>query len=176
MSELSTLARPYAEAAFKRAKEVGAAGIWSDSLAFLSAVMQDKELAAIIDNPRVSQEKATQLMMDICEGQIHDEAVNFLKVLIENDRLKLVPQVAALYEQYRADDEGYVNVEVYSAYSLTKEEEKKYVAMLEKQLNKKVHATVSVDKSLIGGIRAKAGDKVIDGSISGQLHQLAKRL
>ncbi len=115
-------------------------------------------------------------MLDICEGQIHDEAVNFLKVLIENDRLKLLPQIAELYEQYKADDEGYVNVEVYSAYPLTKDEEKKYVAMLEKQLNKKVHATVSVDKSLVGGIRAKAGDKVIDGSISGQLQQLAKRL
>ncbi|WP_031434241.1 F0F1 ATP synthase subunit delta [Methylomarinum vadi] len=176
MSELSTLARPYAEAAFKRAKEVGAAGIWSDSLAFLSVAIQDKELAAIIDNPRVSKDQLTQLMVDICEGQIHDEAVNFLKILIENDRLKLLPQIAELYEQYKADDEGYVNVEVYSAYSLTKEEEKKYVAMLEKLLNKKVHATVTVDKSLVGGIRAKAGDKVIDGSISGQLQQLAKRL
>ena len=176
MSELSTLARPYAEAAFKRAKEVGAAGVWSDSLGFLSAVMQDKELIAVLDNPRVSQEQATQLMLDICQEHIHDEAVNFLKLLIENDRLKLVPQIAELYEQYKADDEGYVNVDLYSAYALTKAEEKQYVAMLEKQLNKKVHASVSVDKSLIGGILARAGDKVIDGSISGQLHQLAKRL
>lgn len=176
MSELSTLARPYAEAAFKRAKEVGAAGVWSDSLAFLSAVIKDKELAAVIDNPRVSKEQLTRLMLDICQGQIHDEAVNFLKILIENDRLKLVPHVAELYEQYKADDEGYVNVEIFSAYALTKEEERKYVAMLEKQLHKKVNATVAIDKTLIGGIRAKAGDKVIDGSISGQLQQLAKRL
>ena len=176
MSELSTLARPYAEAAFKRAKEVGAAGVWSDSLGFLFAVMQDKELTTVIDNPRVSKEQATQLMLDICQEHIHDEAVNFLKLLIENDRLKLVPQIAELYEQYKADDEGYVNVDLYSAYALTKAEEKQYVAMLEKQLNKKVRASVSVDKSLIGGILAKAGDKVIDGSISGQLHQLAKRL
>jgi F-type H+-transporting ATPase subunit delta len=176
MSELSTLARPYAEAAFKRAKEVGAAGVWADSLGFLSAVMQDKELTAVIDNPRVRKEHATQLMLDICQEHIHDEAVNFLKLLIENDRLKLVPQIAELYEQYKADDEGYVNVDLYSAYALTKAEEKQYVTMLEKQLGKKVQATVSVDKSLIGGILAKAGDKVIDGSISGQLHQLAKRL
>jgi len=176
MSELSTLARPYAEAAFKRAKEVGAAGVWSDSLVFLSTVMQDKELTAVIDNPRFSKEQATQLMLDICQEYIHDEAVNFLKVLIENDRLKLIPQIAELYEQYKADDEGYINVDVYSAYALTKEEQKQTVATLEKQFNKKVHATVTVDKSLIGGILVKAGDKVIDGSISGQLHQLAKRL
>ena len=176
MTELSTLARPYAEAAFKRAKETGAAGAWSDSLAFLSLVMQDKELAAIIDNPRVGKEQASRLMTDICAGHIHDEAVNFLKILIENDRLNLVPHIAELFEQYKADDEGYVNVDIQSAYALTKEEEKKYVAMLEKQLNKTVHARVTIDKTLIGGIRAKAGDKVFDGSISGQLQQLAKRL
>ncbi len=176
MSELSTLARPYAEAAFKRAKEVHSAKDWSESLAFLSAVMQDKELRTIIDNPRVGQQQATQLMLDICQEHIHDEAVNLLKVLIENGRLTLVPQIAELFEQYKADDEGYVNVDLYTAYALTKAEENKYVKMLEKQLGKKVIASVSIDKTLIGGVLAKAGDKVLDGSISGQLHQLAKRL
>ncbi len=176
MTELATLARPYAEAAFKRAKEVGAAGIWSDSLSFLALVVQDKELQAVIDNPRVTKEQLTQLMLDICQGHIHDEAEDFLKILIENDRLKLVPQIAEIYEQYRADDEGYVNVELYSAYAITKEEQKKIVKSLEKLLHKKVNASVNVQKDLIGGVVAKAGDKVVDFSISGQLHQLAKRL
>jgi len=176
MTELATLARPYAEAAFKRAKEVGAAGVWSDSLSFLALVVQDKELQAVIDNPRVTKEQLTQLMLDICQGHIHDEAEDFLKILIENDRLKLVPQIAEIYEQYRADDEGYVNVELYSAYAITKEEQKKIVKSLEKLLHKKVNASVNVQKDLIGGVVAKAGDKVVDFSISGQLHQLAKRL
>ncbi len=176
MSELSTLARPYAEAAFKRAKEVGATGVWSDSLAFLSALLQDKELRKIVDNPRVSQEQLTALMLDICQDNIHDEAINLLKVLIENGRLKLLPQVAELYEQYKAEDEGYVNVDIYSAYPMTKDEQKKYVKTLEKLLDRKVNATLKTDKNLIGGVLAKAGDKVIDCSISGRLHQLAKRL
>lgn len=176
MTELATLARPYAEAVFKRAKEVGAAGIWSDSLAFLALVMQDPELQSVVDNPRVDKEQLTQLMLDICQGHIHDEAENFLKILIENDRLKLLPQIAELYEQYKADDEGYVNVDLYSAYAISNEEQKKIVKSLEKLLAKKVNASVKINKDLIGGIVAKAGDKVVDFSISGQLHQLAKRL
>ncbi|WP_198244493.1 F0F1 ATP synthase subunit delta [methane-oxidizing endosymbiont of Gigantopelta aegis] len=176
MTELSTLARPYAQAAFKRAKEVGAAGVWSDSLAFLAQVMQDKALQAVVDNPRVEKERLLQLMLDISKGYIHDEAENFLKILIENDRLKLIPQISELYEQYKAEDEGYINVDLYSAYPITKDEQKKFVTSLEKLLSKKVNATVKVDKTLIGGIVAKAGDKVIDSSISGQLHQLEKRL
>jgi len=176
MTELSTLARPYAQAAFKRAKEVGAAGVWSDSLAFLAQVMQDKALQTVVDNPRVEKERLLQLMLDISKGYIHDEAENFLKILIENDRLNLIPQISVLYEQYKAEDEGYINVDLYSAYPITKDEQKKFVTSLEKLLSKKVNATVKVDKTLIGGIVAKAGDKVIDSSISGQLHQLEKRL
>lgn len=176
MAELSTLARPYAEAAFKRAKQTDSAKVWAQALQFLSALIQDRELSAIVNNPRVGKEKITQLLLDICQEQISDEAKNLLKMLIDNGKLQLLPKISELYEEHKAEDEGYVNVDLYSAYSLTKAEQSKYVAMLEKQLNKKVNAVVSVDKSLIGGILAKAGDKVIDGSIRGQLHQLAKRL
>lgn len=176
MAEISTLARPYAQAAFKRAKEANAAQNWSDSLTFLALLVQDEALAGIVANPRVNKQNTAQLVLDICQDQIHDEAKNLLKVLIENDKLPLLPQISVMFEQYRADDEGYVNVELQSAYPLTKAEQGKYVAMLEKFLHKKVNASVSVDKSLIGGILAKAGDKVIDGSVRGQLHQLAKRL
>ncbi|MDD2761312.1 MAG: F0F1 ATP synthase subunit delta [Methylomonas sp.] len=176
MTELATLARPYAEAAFKRAKETGNAGVWADALQFLSAVVRDSDMAAIVNNPKVGGDRLLQLLLDICQDRIGDEVKNLLKLLVQNGKLKLLPNISTLYEEYKANDEGYVNVELYSAYALTKAEQHKYVAMLEKQLNKKVNATVSIDKSLIGGILAKAGDKVIDGSVSGQLHQLAKRL
>lgn len=176
MAELSTLARPYAEAAFKRAKQTSSARAWSDALQFMSAVVQDLQLAEIIGNPRIAKHKVEGLLLDICQDQIHDEAKNLLRILVENGKLTLLPKISALYEEHKAEEEGYVNVDLYSAYSLTKAEQGKYIAMLEKQLNKKINATVSVDKSLIGGILAKAGDKVLDGSIRGQLHQLAKRL
>ncbi|MCK5121661.1 MAG: F0F1 ATP synthase subunit delta [Methylococcales bacterium] len=176
MSELSTLARPYAEAVFKRALESKSASEWSDELAFLALVMQDKEMTAIIANPKVSQEQLTALLLDICQDQLKQEGVNFLKLLIENDRLILAPQISALYESFKAEHEGYVDVEVISAYALSKEEQKKFATTLEKKLDKKVHITTSIDKTLIGGFLAKAGDKVIDGSIKGQLQQLAKKL
>lgn len=176
MSELSTLARPYAEAVFKRAKETASSQEWSDTLAFLSAIMQDESLAAIVNNPRVAQDELTQLLQDICQDQVTGEANNFLKLLIENGRLSLAPQIAELFENYKAEDEGYVDVDVITAYALTKAEEKSFATSLKKKLNKQVNIRASVDKSLIGGFLVKAGDSVIDGSISGQLQQLAKRI
>lgn len=176
MSELATLARPYAEAVFKRAKEVGNSQEWSDTLAFLSVIMQDESLAAIVSNPRVGEDKLTQLLLDICQDQITGEADNFLKLLIENSRLILLPQIAELFENYKAEDEGYVDVDVITAYVLTKAEEQSFATSLKKKLNKQVNIHASVDKTLIGGFLVKAGDSVIDGSISGQLQQLAKRI
>lgn len=176
MSELSTLARPYAEAVFKRALETKAVSEWSDMLAFLALVMQDDEMAAVIANPKVTQEQLTQLLLDICQDQLQKEGVNFLKLLVQNDRLLLAPQISELYESHKAEHEGYVDVEVVSAYALTKEEQNKFATTLKKQLGKKVHITTSIDKNLIGGFIAKAGDMVIDGSIKGQLQQLAKKL
>ena len=176
MSELATLARPYAEAAFKRAKESDSSQEWSDNLTFLAAIMQDESLAAIVNNPRVGEDELKQLLLDICQDQVTGEAVNFLKLLIENGRLNLTSQIAELFENYKAEDEGYVDVDVITAYALTKAEEQKFATSLKKKLDKKVNISASVDSSLIGGYLVKAGDTVIDGSISGQLQQLAKRI
>ncbi len=176
MSELSTLARPYAEAVFKRSLESKNTSEWSDALSFLAVVMQDQEMVSIIANPKVSQEQLTSLLLDICQDQLQEEGVNLLKLLIENGRLLLAPQLSELFEAFKAEHEGYVDVEVISAYALTKEEQKKFATTLKKKLDKKVNITTSIDKTLIGGYLAKAGDKVIDGSIQGQLQQLAKKL
>jgi F-type H+-transporting ATPase subunit delta len=176
MSELVTLARPYAEAAFKRAQETDTLAKWSDSLNFLSAVMQDKDISVIIDNPKIAHEQIKGLLLEICEGQLSTEAENFVKLLIQNKRLSLAHQIALLFEQFRAEFEGYIDVNVTSAFSFSAEEQKKFTATLEKQLNKKVRAKVTVDKSLLGGVIVRAGDRVIDGSVKGQLQQLAKRL
>lgn len=176
MSELATLARPYAEAVFKRAKETGNSQEWSDTLAFLATILQDESLAAIVNNPRVGEDKLTALLQDICQDQVTGEANNFLKLLIENGRLNLAPQIAELFENYKAEDEGYVDVDVITAYALTKAEEQSFATSLKKKLNKKVNINAIIDKTLIGGFLVKAGDSVIDGSISGQLQQLAKRI
>ncbi len=176
MSELSTLARPYAEAVFKIAKQHNSASKWSGMLAFLTAVVNDPAMIPIIANPKISHAELTSLMLDICQEQLDEQGVNFVKLLIENNRLNLTPFIKEHYEVYKADDEGYIDVEVFTAYKLPKEELNGFESTLKKMLAKNVRMSSTIDKSIIGGFLAKAGDKVIDGSIKGQLQLLAKKL
>ncbi len=176
MSEQATLARPYAAAVFKRAKETDATATWSQSLAFMSAVLKNEDISVVIDNPKVNKERLSALMLDICQEHINEENGNFLKLLVHNNRLMLLPVIAKLFEAYKAEDEGYVEVEVFTAYALSKEAKQKFTTTLEKTLGKKILMNVAVDKSLIGGVLVRAGDRVIDGSIKGRLQHMQKAL
>ncbi|MGZ8152328.1 MAG: F0F1 ATP synthase subunit delta [Methylovulum sp.] len=176
MSELATLARPYAAAVFKRAKETGSTAGWSQSLAFMSAVLVNEDIFVYINNPKIGKQRLLAVMLDICQGQIDGEVENFLKLLVHNNRLSLISSITKLFEAYKAEDEGYMDVEVSTAYGFSEEKQLEFAEKLEKTLSKKVHMNVTVDKSLIGGVLVRAGDRVIDGSIRGQLQQLAKRL
>ncbi|MEY3759933.1 MAG: hypothetical protein RIR39_1424 [Pseudomonadota bacterium] len=176
MSEQATLARPYAAAVFKRAKETDTTVTWSQNLAFMSAVLKNEDISVVIDNPKVNKERLSALMLDICQEHINEENENFLKLLVHNNRLMLLPVIAKLFEAYKAEDEGYVEVEVFTAYALSKEAKQKFTTTLEKTLGKKILMNVAVDKSLIGGVLVRAGDRVIDGSIKGRLQHMQKAL
>lgn len=176
MSELATLARPYALAAYKRASETQATEVWTQNLAFLAMVLSNADLSATIDNPKLSKQRLSELMLDICQDQICLEALNFLKLLMANNRLNLVSAIALVFESYKAEAEGYVDVEVATAYAFSKEGERNFAAILEKTFSKKVRMQVTVDKSLIGGVLVRAGDRVIDGSIKGRLQTMRKAL
>lgn len=176
MIELTTLARPYAQAVFKTAVENNAVSAWSDMLALLAIVMQDTQMIPVFVNPKVSRQQLTQLLIDICGNQLNANGINLLKLLVKNERLVLAPQIAKLYESFKAQQQGYIDVEVISAYALTKDEQVKLANILTQKLHKKAHISTSIDKRLLGGFLAKAGNKVIDGSIKGQLQQLAKQL
>jgi F-type H+-transporting ATPase subunit delta len=176
MSELATLARPYAAAVFKRAKETNASKDWSKNLAFLAAVLGDESIFRIIDDPKVSKLSLQTLLLDISEGQLDPEGQNFLKLLIENNRLSLVPAITELFETYKAEDEGSIEIDVTTAYAFTKESKQSFNDTLEKFFGKKVSMKVAVDSALIGGVLVRAGDQVIDASVRGQLQQLAQRL
>ncbi|MEI6354625.1 MAG: F0F1 ATP synthase subunit delta [Methylococcus sp.] len=176
MSERVTLARPYAVAAYKRATETGTADQWSGHLAFLSALMADQRVQAAASNPKVRREALVKAFLALCEGRLDPEGENFLRLLIENNRLFLVSDIAGLFERYRADHEGYVNVDVATAYELTPGEKTKLTKTLNKVLGKEARLKVSVDRSLIGGVYIRAGDRVIDASVRGQIERLAKSL
>jgi F-type H+-transporting ATPase subunit delta len=176
MSELATLARPYAAAVFKRAKETSMTAKWSEQLSFMAAVIGDKAISVIVDNPKVNKDKLSELLHDVSHGQIDNEGSNFLKLLLQNKRLALLPFIASQFEELKAEDEGYIKVDVFTAFAFTKEAQNKFAGSLEKTLSKKVHMNVALDKSLIGGVLVRAGDLVIDGSIKGQLQNLQKAL
>lgn len=175
MSELATLARPYAAAAFKRAKETSTTDKWSQSLAFLSAVISDEKIQALVGNPK-AKSRLVDFLLDLSQGQLDNESTNFLKLLVQNNRLILLPYIARLYEAHKSEDEGSIDVEVLTAYAFTKEAEKSFAAKLEKALSKKVRMHVKVDKTLLGGVLVRAGDRVIDRSVRGQLQHMQKSL
>lgn len=174
--ELATLARPYATAVFKRAKETNATKKWSQHLAFIKAVLSDKDISVLVGNPKFNNQQLYDLISSISEGQLDNEGENLVKLLIHNKRLALLPHIVEQYEYQRAQDEGYIDVDVLSAYAFASAAKKTFIAMLEKLLGKKVNIKVTVDASLIGGVIVRAGDRVIDGSVKGQLQHMQKAL
>lgn len=176
MSELATLARPYATAVFKRAKETASTQKWSDALAFLSLVIQDPQIVQAAANPKANKDAFTQALLDLCRENLDGEGENFVRLLAANHRLELIGIIYEQFEQFRADEEGYVVVNVGTAYPLAEDEREQLVNILKKELGKEPRLNVEVDARLIGGVFIQAGDRVIDASIRGQIQRLAKRL
>lgn len=177
MSELKTLARPYAEAVFELAKESGTIDQWSKRLEFLAIVMADREIAWAAVNPKIPRQTFLRLILEIGKEYLDREGENFVKLLVQNQRIALVGQIRELFEQYRAAHEGCVDVKVTTAYPLDEQDRTHLIAALARRLGKEnIRLSIEEDKDLIGGVVIRVGDKVIDGSVRGQLERLAKRL
>lgn len=176
MSEVATLARPYAAAVYKRARETGSAEKWSGVLGLLAQIMQEPRIASAANNPKGTKDRFIESILDLCEGHLDEEAQNLVRILVTNRRLGLVGAIRDQFEKYKAADEGYVDVNVSSAYALEEEERKQLAEVLKKTLGREPRLDVRIDDSLIGGVLIQAGDRVIDASVRGQLQRLAKRL
>lgn len=170
------LARPYARAAFALAHEGGNLAGWSERLALLAAVAGDERVAERLRAPRVTPAERSDLIIDICGEHLDDHARNFVRLLAENGRLPLLPEIATQYERLRAQEEGRVDAHVLSASELTKEQQKRIADSLGRRLEREIRLRCDVDESLIGGAVIRAGDLVIDGSLKGRLQRLASRL
>ena len=176
MAEPSTIARPYAEAAFKLADAQGKLADWSAALANLSAVAADARVRAAIGDPNLSAAKVAGLFIAILQGKLSGEAENFVRVLAENGRLDVLSEIRDQYEALKNEREGVVEAEVYTAFEMDEAQRADLVSRLEKKTGRKVRAKVSVDASLIGGVKIVLGDKVIDGSARAQLGALENAL
>ena len=176
MAERLTLARPYADATFKLAKEQGRLGEWFELLSFLAAVVHDARIERIVTNPEIEDDRIVALLKDICGGKLDEQGENLVRLLITNDRLRLLPEIQSLFEELKHEAEAAIDVEVASAYPLESSQQKILVEALNRKLGREINLTVCEDKSLIGGVVIRAGDLVIDGSVKGYLGELATHL
>lgn len=176
MEEKSTLARPYALAAFKHAQEENKLDQWSEMLRFLASVTSDPTMVGIIADPRVARARLTELVLDISKDKLSNTGQNFVRVLAENGRLSLMREIANLFEKYRAEHEKQSRVEVTSAFELDPKYEQAIRGAMEKRLGQAVELSMRIDKALIGGVVIRAGDVVIDASLRGRLNQLRLEL
>ena len=175
MAESLTIARPYADAAFKLAAETRTLPDWSDAFSRLAAVMGASEARALIANPRLSAASIGAVIGDAA-GQLSTEQRNFVQILAENDRLAVLPEIAGQFEEQRSRHDGVIDAHVTSAYPLTEQQIAGIVATLQDRYGRKVKATAEVDNDLIGGVAIRIGDEVIDASVRGKLAQLAATL
>lgn len=175
-TDATTIARPYAEAAFSRAVETDQLDLWSDMLDFLAAAVRDAGLAGLIASPKLDQSQMAELMLDIGGDRLSEEGQNLVRLLTANKRLSLLPEIAALFEAHKAEHEGTVDVKVIAAFPLQPTQEQALERALRQKLGRDVRITSEQDPALIGGFRLRAGDMVIDGSVAGQLGQLANEL
>lgn len=176
MAEKITIARPYALAAFDLAKSAGELKGWSDMLQMIAAVTSDATMQDLISNPSVSRDKLVGLILDVCDTHLDKQGQNFVRVLGENKRLNIVTEIATIYEQHRAEAEKVIEAEVVSAFALSDAQQMQFTEALKKRLGRDVNLVTRVDESMVGGAVVRAGDLVIDGSVTSQLHKLSHAL
>jgi F-type H+-transporting ATPase subunit delta len=174
MSERLTIARPYAKAIFALARETKTLDAKATGLALAAQVVADPQVHGYLGNPRVTPRQLADLVNDVAGLDEHGR--NFVSLLAQNRRLGFLPEIAALFAQMKAEVENAVDVEVVAATALSKEQEGRYAAALQKKLGRQVRLHTKIDPSLLGGAVLKAGDLVIDGSIKGRLERLATEL
>jgi F-type H+-transporting ATPase subunit delta len=173
MAEQTTVARPYAQAVFQRAAETKRLPDWTATLQFIAAVAADDSMRHLIESARFTKSELAQVFIDVCGDRIDPEGANLVRVLAENGRLELLPEIAAVYEVLRAEAESTIDAEMISAYPVSDAQRDQVARALSANLGRKVKLHTSTDAELLGGAIIRAGDMVIDGSVRGKLAKLA---
>ncbi len=173
MSELSTLARPYAEAVFRLAQGENDLAGWSSRVATLAMIVSDAQAARLIADPAVSADRVAGLIIDVAGNSLGERGASFVKVLAENGRLTVLPEISTQFEALKAKAESTVEATITSAQALTQAQVDELVAGLKARFNRAVTVQVAVDAELIGGAVIAIGDQVIDGSVKGHLQRMS---
>ncbi len=176
MAELTTLARPYAKAAFEASLQSNALDAWSKMLKLAAAVSGDDAVRSMLINPALSSAQVAQSFVEVCGDELDEKGQNFIRLLAENKRLALLSEVSALFEVLKANQEKSVDVEITTAYEVSSDVSNKLAESLKSRLQRDINLATSIDPSLIGGAVIRAGDTVIDSSVRGKLTKLAESL
>ena len=176
MAESITVARPYAQAAFDEARKLGNLKGWSETLQAIAQATLNADVRAVTTSPRVIPSQLEALMLALSGGKTTVAEANFIKLLTENQRLTILPEIAAHFESLRAEEEKSVDVLVTSAFDLNETQKQNIVTALKKRMGREIRLRSEVDNKLLGGAVIRAGDKVIDGSARSQLAELANAL
>ena len=173
MAEISTIARPYATAVFNFANESKSLSNWSDTLVLLSKIIQDEHIKSIIEDTKILDSDREDLILNVCKGKLDENGSNFVKLLVENKRLLILPEISQFFEELKADAEGLIEAEIIMAEKPNQKTVDDLLKSLEKKFNKKIEGKVVIDKNIIGGTKIVVGDSVIDASVRAQLDNLA---
>jgi F-type H+-transporting ATPase subunit delta len=176
MAELTTVARPYAEAAFRAAVEAKDVSGFAGKLALMGAGAATREAASVLGNPKVSAKEKADLLFAVAGGNVPDVLKNLATALIESQRAVLLPFISEHYERLQRDHEGVIKAVITSAFALSDADKASLVDGLAKKYGKRVDAEVKVDASLIGGARVQVGDDVIHASVRDTLDKMAVAL
>jgi F-type H+-transporting ATPase subunit delta len=176
MADKTTVARPYAKAAFAEASARNRLTEWSRALALAGHVVSDARIERLIENPEVPPTEIAQLVMGVTGAELGEFWRNFLLTLAGNHRLGYLPQIAVLFDELKDQAEGVADVTVTSATPLDGGQQRKLSEALARRLKKKVRLHCATDPGLIGGAIVRAGDLVIDGSLKGKLERMANEL
>jgi len=174
--DFTTAARPYANAVYDLAHESSELDSWSDALTNLAAVVNDAQMSKLLDAPESGKSQKGELIIQVLGDKLNEQQQNLVKLMAENGRLKLMPDVLEQFEVARAKAENKVEAEVISAFELSAKQTSELVNTLKNKLGCEVTLTTTIDKSLIGGVVIKAGDTIIDASMKSQLNSLALSL
>ncbi len=176
MAEKTTIARPYAEAVFEIARDQQELGPWSEMLAVIAHIVADERVGGLIGNPRVQKSQVAELVLGVAGDKLNEAAGNLVKLLADNGRLAVLPEIAALFEGLRAEAESTVEARVIAAFTVSEAQQKQIAKALKQRLGREVKITCETDEDLLGGAIIRAGDLVIDGSVTGQLAKLGTAL
>lgn len=176
MANQANLARPYARAAFEYATSQQQIKQWAKDLQTLAEIVRHKEISHLLKNPKFNAEQFIEIISALINNNLAQPKLNFIKQLAEKHRLLLLPEISQIFTEFCLQIESTIEVQIYSAIPLAEEFKKELNANLSTRFNKRTELHFHIDETLIGGLLIRAGDRVIDASVRGQLARMREAL